>query len=30
VRTLPARELGDLASDQRIAAAGPHRRGEEP
>ena len=30
VRTLLARELGDLASDQRIAAAGPHRRGEEP
>ena len=30
VRTLPARELGDLAPDQRIAAAGPHRRGEEP
>jgi hypothetical protein len=30
VRTLFARELGDLASDQRYAAAGPHRKGEEP
>jgi hypothetical protein len=30
VRTLPARELGDLVPDQRIVAAGPHRRGEEP
>ncbi len=30
VRTLPGREPGDLASGQRPAAAGPHRKGEEP
>ena len=30
VRTLLVRELGDLASDQWVAATGPHRRGEEP
>jgi hypothetical protein len=30
VRTLLGQELGDLASDQRTAAAGPHRKGEEP
>ena len=30
VRTLPVRELGDLASDQWVAATGPHRKGEEP
>jgi hypothetical protein len=30
VRTLPARELGGLTSDQWSAAAGPHRKGEEP
>ncbi len=30
VRTLPGREPGDLASDQRPKAAGPHRKGEEP
>ena len=31
VRTLLAREPGDLMSDQlRLAVAGPHREGEEP
>jgi hypothetical protein len=30
VRTLLGREPGDLASDQWPAAAGPHRKGEEP
>jgi len=30
VRTLLAQELGGLASDQRFAAAGPQRKGEEP
>jgi hypothetical protein len=30
VRTLLVRELGDLASDQWVAATGPHRKGEEP
>lgn len=30
VRTLPGWEPGDLASDQRPKAAGPHRKGEEP
>ena len=28
--TLLAREPGDLASDRRLEAAGPHREGEEP
>jgi|SRR5215469_16135505 len=30
VRTVPEREPGDLVSDQRPTAAGPHRKGEEP
>jgi hypothetical protein len=30
VRTLLAREPGDLASDRSANAAGPHREGEEP
>jgi hypothetical protein len=30
VRTLLAREPGDLAFDQRSSDAGPHRKGEEP
>ena len=30
VRTLLAREPGDLMLDQRRRAAGPHREGEEP
>ena len=30
VRTLLAREPGDLAFDQRLSGAGPHRKGEEP
>jgi arylamine N-acetyltransferase len=30
VRTLLEREPGDLASDQWLMAAGPHREGEEP
>jgi hypothetical protein len=30
VQTLLAREPGDLAIDRSAAAAGPHRKGEEP
>jgi len=30
VRTLPAREPGDLGFDQLLYRAGPHREGEEP
>ena len=30
VRTLCAREPGDLAIDRSATAAGPHREGEEP
>jgi hypothetical protein len=30
VRTLLAREPGDLATDRSATAAGPHREGEEP
>ena len=30
VRTLPAREPGDLAADHRLMPSGPHREGVEP
>jgi hypothetical protein len=30
VRTLCAREPGDLTIDRSATAAGPHREGEEP